>query len=159
MKGTRHEELLEAIRGLAVRVTSETGVELVDVALRGSSANRALRVDIDRAGPTGVGLDDCQRVSAALGEALEDSELIESRYVLEVSSPGLDRPIRSEADFRRNTGRRVEVVTRGPWLGRTRFAGVLLGRTDDAIRIVDDELGEVRVPLEDVASARPEVGF
>jgi len=151
--------LLEAIRGLALRVASDVGVELVDVALRGSSTNRALRVDIDRAGPRGVNLEDCQCVSAALGAELEARELLDSRYVLEVSSPGLDRPIRSDADFRRNTGRRVEVVTRGPQLGRTRFTGVLLGRSEGSVRIADDELGEVRLPLEEVASTRQEVGF
>ena len=159
MKGTRHEELLRTLHELAGSVIEAAGLELVELSLRGPSTNRALRIDIDRPGVQGVTLDDCQRVSAALGHALDAADVIDSRFVLEVSSPGIDRPIRSEADYRRNTGRRVVLTTREPVGGRRRFAGPLLGWSDGVIRIHDDEAGEVSVPAEGVESARQDLGL
>lgn len=159
MKGTRHEELLDTLRELARSVAADAGVELVELTLRGPSGNRALRVDIDRPGARGVGLDDCQHVSAALGQALEAADVIDGRYVLEVSSPGADRPIRSEADGRRNTGRRVLVTTREPTGGRRRFVGVLLAWSAGWVRIDDDEAGEVSLRVDDVESAHQDLGF
>jgi ribosome maturation factor RimP len=158
-KGTRHEELLGRLRELASDVAASHGVELVDLSLHGSSASRTLRVDIDRAGPLGVNLDDCQRVSGALGEALDADDLIEARYVLQVSSPGLDRPLRTADDFRRGTGRRLLVTMRVPSRGKASFRGVLLGSSEDSLRLVDDELGEVALALREVESVRQDAGF
>ncbi len=95
MATARHAELVSGLERLATRVTAEAGLELVEVSLRGSSRRRVVRVDIDRAGPDGVGLQDCQRVSEALGLELDREELLHSGYTLEVSSPGIDRPIRT----------------------------------------------------------------
>jgi len=159
MKGTRHAELLDTLRELARAVVADAGLELVELTLRGPSSNRAVRVDIDRAGPRGVDLGDCQRVSAALGQALEAADAIDGRYVLEVSSPGIDRPIRSEADFRRSTGRRVVVTTREPIGGRQRLVGVLLGWSEGWVRVCDDEAGEVSVHVDTVESAHQDAGF
>ena len=158
-KGARHEELLGRLRELASEVAASQGLELVELNLHGPSSNRALRVDIDRAGPAGVNLDDCQRVSAALGAALDAADVIDARYVLQVSSPGLDRPLRTVDDFRRTTGRRLAVVTRVPTQGRTSFRGVLVGSSHESLRIVDDEVGEVALSLRDVESARQDAGF
>lgn len=159
MKGTRHEELLRTLHDLADGVVSGVGLELVELSLRGPSTNRALRIDVDRPGAQGVTLEDCQRVSAALGQALDAADVIDSRFVLEVSSPGVDRPIRTEADFRRNTGRRVLLTTREPVGGRRRFVGPLLGWDDGMVRILDDDDGEVSVPAGHVESARQDLGF
>ena len=158
-KGARHEELLARLRELASDVAASRGLEIVELSLQGPSSNRTLRVDIDRAGPEGVNLDDCQRMSVALGEALDAGDLIEARYVLQVSSPGLDRPLRTADDFRRTTGRRLVVTPRVPTLGRTSFRGVLVGASEESLRIVDDELGEVALSLHDVGSARQDAGF
>ena len=116
MKGTRHEELVNALREVAQRVVEETGLELVELSLRGSSRRRLLRVDIDRPGPQGVDIADCKRVSDLLGEILENDELLEDSYVLEISSPGLDRPIRSieiSGPFQRVTALQVEEAIAG----------------------------------------------
>ena len=158
-KRTRHEDLLVRLRELASGVVSSLGLELVELSLHGSSAHRTLRVDIDRAGPRGVNLDDCQRVSGALGEALDTGDLIDARYVLQVSSPGLDRPLRTIDDYRRSTGRRLVVKTRVPTLGKSSFRGVLLGSSEDSLRIDDDELGEVDLSPDDIQSACQDAGF
>ena len=159
VKGTRHEELLNALRELAQKVVHETGVELVELSLKGSSRRRLLRIDIDRPGPKGVAIDDCQRISAELGEILESDELFEDSYVLEVSSPGLDRPIASAADYRRNTGRRIVVRTHEPIDGKQLWKGILQGLEDERIRLQDDDAGEVTIGVDQVESARQDVGF
>jgi ribosome maturation factor RimP len=151
--------LVAELRGLAADAADRAGVELVDLSLRGAGQRRVLRVDIDRPGPSGVGLEDCQRVSQLLGEVLDDSERITFGYVLEVSSPGVDRPIRSVEDIRRNTGRRVLVDTAEPVEGGRRFRGVLLGGDEGHLRVDDERRGEVRLPLSLVVKARQDVDF
>ncbi len=158
MGQTGHAELLGELRRRAERVAEAAGVELVELSLRGSGRRRVLRVDIDRAGPAGVGLEDCQRISNDLGEDLEHSELLSSGYVLEVSSPGVDRPIRTPDDIRRNTGRRVVVTTTEPVEGRSEFRGVLKGQDGECLHVADDE-GELMIPLVHVLKARQEVVF
>ena len=159
MKGTRHEELVNALREVAQRVVEQTGLELVELSLRGSSRRRLLRVDIDRPGPQGVDIDDCQRVSGALGEILENDELLDDSYVLEVSSPGLDRPIVTADDFRRNTGRRVVVRTRASVGGKREWKGILRSLADEQVQLQDDEIGEVTIGVDNIESARQDVGF
>jgi ribosome maturation factor RimP len=159
MKGTRHEELLNALREVAQRVAQETGLELVELSLRGSSRRRLLRIDIDRPGPQGVDIDDCQRISSALGEILEADELFEDSYVLEVSSPGMDRPILSPADYRRNIGRRIVVRTREAIDGKQQWKGILQGFEDERIRLQDDDIGEVAIGVDQVESTRQDVEF
>jgi ribosome maturation factor RimP len=155
----RHDRLCAELRVLAETVARAAGVEVVDLRVRGSSDRRIVRVDIDRPGPTGVTLADCQSVSVELGHAIDDSGTLDEGYVLEVSSPGADRPIRTADDVRRNLGRRVEIVTRSPIEGRREFRGVLAGVVDDSLCLVDDTSGEVRIQLEHVALARQEMVF
>jgi ribosome maturation factor RimP len=159
MKGTRHEELVKALQETTQRVVEETGLELVELSLRGSSRRRLLRVDIDRPGPQGVDIEDCKRISQVLGEVLENDEMLDDSYVLEVSSPGIDRPIVSAADFRRNTGRRVLLRTRESIDGKQEWKGVLRGLEGEQIHLQDDEVGEVTIGVEQVESARQDVEF
>ena len=158
-KGSRHEDLLGRLRDLASGVVSSLGLELVELNLHGPSSNRVLRVDIDRVGAEGVNIEDCQRVSGALGEALDADDLIDARYVLQVSSPGLDRPLRTVDDFRRTTGRRLIVTTRVPKRGKTSFRGVLVASGAGSLRIADDDLGDVDLAPDEVESARQDAGF
>jgi ribosome maturation factor RimP len=157
MASGRHAALLDELQRLAGRAAEEAGVELVEVVLKGSSRRRSLRVDIDRAGPRGTDLEDCRRVSELLGAAIEETDAIRESYLLEVSSPGLDRPIRSADDIRRNTGRRIAVSVREPMEGRRLFRGLLEGERDGCILLCDDESGEIEIPLEKIEMARQEV--
>lgn len=156
---SRHEALLGELGDVVSEVLSGLGIELVELVLRGSSRRRVLRLDIDRAGPRGVDLGDCQRVSAAVGERLEGTDLLQDGYLLEVSSPGIDRPIRSADDIRRNTGRKVVVATTEPIDGRRLVRGTLQGVADGAMRVVTEDETEVRIPLDRIESARQDVGF
>jgi ribosome maturation factor RimP len=156
---SRHAVLLGELERLVVRVVGELGLELVEMGLRGSSKKRVLRLDIDRAGPGGVGLEDCQRVSKCLGEALEDDDMIQSSYVLEVSSPGIDRPIRTDDDIRRNAGRRIQIETTEPIEGRNVFAGVLVGAEEDWLELRIDDQEVLKIPRNRIQMARQEASL
>jgi ribosome maturation factor RimP len=156
---SRHAVLLEELERLTARVVGELGLELVEMGLRGSSKKRVLRLDIDRAGPGGVELEDCQRVSKHLGEALEDNDLIQSSYVLEVSSPGIDRPIRTDDDIRRNAGRRIQIETTEPIEGRNVFAGVLVGAEEEWLELRIDDQEVLKIPRDRIQMARQEASL
>ncbi len=155
----RHDQHSAVLRSLAEAAASVAGVELVEIHLRGSSRKRLVRVDIDRPGPRPVTLVDCQAVSAALGAAIDECGVLSDAYVLEVSSPGADRPIRSLDDIRRNSGRRIVVVARSAVDGRREFRGMLRGLSEGQLDVVDDDAGEVRIPLECIEIARQEIKF
>ena len=152
-------ELERIVHGIGSEIASELGLEVVDLALGRARRKWHIRLNIDRVGPTGVGIDDCQRVSHGVGTVLEQRDVIPGSYVLEVSSPGIDRPIRTADDVRRNTGRRVVVQTHEPLDGRSSFCGVLVGLEDGLLRLRPDQGDEVRVPFDSVATARQEIPF
>ncbi len=159
MLSRNHAQALEAIGGIASRLASELGLEVVDVVLREAGRRSYLRVDVDRAGPRGVGIDECRRVSEALGAALDEAEVMEHSYTLEVSSPGLDRPIRTEDDIRRNTGRRVVAETTDPVAGRRSFRGVLLGLDSGEFRLREEDGMEIGIPLAALRAVRQDPVF
>ena len=110
-----------------------------------------LRIYIDR--PEGVTLDDCQKVSQQLSAVLDVEDPIPGAYTLEVSSPGLDRPLRKPADFRQRLGQRVRIELLLPLNGRRRFTGTLRGvETDEVLIEVDATL--VRLPFAQIGKAR-----
>ena len=123
-----------------------------------------LRVQIDRPGPAATAEDcvsvaDCSRVSRDLSALLDVEDFIPGAYTLEVSSPGLDRPLRSRADYERFAGRCAKLVLRVPVDGQTFFRGRLAGVDADAT-FLDGEGGQRhRVPLELVTRANLEVEF
>jgi len=137
----------------------ELGYELVSVDWGGGKHRPLLRIRVDRPNATltdGVTVDECAKVSRALEERLEAQEAVPERYVLEVSSPGLDRPLVRPKDWQRFAGRRVVVKGKQALVGnQRRLEGELLGTTEDGsgarIRLEQDE--EVVIPLESVVSA------
>lgn len=147
------------LRRLVEPILAEAGLELVEVVLKGAAGRQLLRLDIDREGADGANLEDCQRVSRALGELLEAEDLLPGGYVLEVSSPGIDRPIRSADDIRRNTGRRIVITTSEANGRRGSYSGTLLGCENGELHLRCDDREEVRIPLDGVVSARQETAF
>jgi len=156
---SRHVVLLEKLERLVAKVVGDMGLELVELTVRGSSKKRVLRLDVDRAGPAGIGLEDCRLVSGHVGAALEETNLLQNSYVLEVSSPGIDRPIRTDDDIRRNAGRRVQIDTTEPIEGRKMFVGVLVGGETDwlELRIDDEEI--MKIPRDRIQMARQKASF
>jgi len=139
----------EELMRIAEEVARAEGVELYWLEYQKGPGRWRLRIMIDAEG--GVTLNDCERVSRALEGPLD--EMIDHSYELEVSSPGLDRPLHTEEHFRSAIGRRVEVKTYAPILGERVFCGVLLESPSGTIRLQTPR-GLVEIPLSKLASAR-----
>lgn len=160
MTGIGGQSIAEQARTLLEPVLARDGYELVEVEWLRLAGRWTLRVFIDKAG--GVNLDDCQAVSRTVEPILDVGDFIEPAYDLEVSSPGLDRPLRKPEDFTRYAGQRVNVKAYGPVAGtapgspgRKHWTGVLRGFRDGAVEIdVDGALH--RVPHDQIAKAHLE---
>ncbi len=140
-----------ALEALLEPAVSRLGYELVGVELHGRGRGLVLRLYIDREG--GVSLDDCQRVSRQVSGLLDVEDPIPGPYTLEVSSPGLDRPLFKEAHFRRFAGRKVRIRTDVPLEGRRNFRGVLRGVRGGEV-IVEVDGTEYALPMERIEQAR-----
>ena len=156
---TARHQALTRVRDAAERVARSYGLEIFDLQLRRESIGTVLRVIIDRPDrgvpetpEESVGIADCQRVSQDLSALLdvEDDELDEpglsGEYTLEVSSPGLDRPLRHEADYRRFQGRLAKVVTTEPLNGQSAFAGRIAG-VEAGVVVLEEGRRTHRVPV------------
>jgi ribosome maturation factor RimP len=168
-------ERLTTIRAAAERVASSYGLEIFDVQLRRESIGTVLRVTIDRPDrgvpeqpEDAVGIEECQRVSQDLSAILdvEEEDLGEAalgqHYTLEVSSPGLDRPLRHAADYRRFAGRLARIVTSSPLNGQSAFSGriarVEREKGEDVV-ILDEGRKTHRVPVTSIKRGRLAVEF
>jgi ribosome maturation factor RimP len=115
---------LGPVREVVERVAASSGLEVVEVEMRGAGANRMLRIFIDK--PGGVTHEDCAQLSREVGTILDVEDLVPGgSYVLEVSSPGLDRKLTRPADYQRFVGSRVKLTTRDPVNGQRHFVGWL----------------------------------
>jgi ribosome maturation factor RimP len=115
---------VERVREIAERVALSSGLEVVEVELRGGGKARMLRVVIDK--PAGVTHEDCANLSREMSTILDVQDVVAgSSYLLEVSSPGLDRKLLRAADYERFTGSRVKLTTRNPVAGNRHFEGRL----------------------------------
>ena len=126
--------------------------DLVDVEFAGAARGGVLRVFIDRDGAA-VTVDDCARVSGVVGEVLDRADPIPGRYTLEVSSPGVDRVLRTPAHFERFVGERVFVELKLPLDGRRRFVGVLRRAGGESIGL-DVDGREFELPFDRIQKAR-----
>jgi len=155
----RKEEILEKVRQLAAPLAAQEGMELVDVEFGGGGGRQILRIYIDRQG--GVSLEDCTSVSRALSAALDVEDPLQGSYDLEVSSPGLDRPLRTPEHFQKYAGEKVRVKTFGPLPeceNRKTFVGILKGYENG--RVVVEVDGKVfNVPHGQVSKANVEPVF
>ena len=142
----------EAVEKIAEEILANTDYELVDVEYV-KERDWFLRVYIDKEG--GIGLDDCQEVSGLLDEKLEELNIINDRYILEVSSPGLDRALKKEKDFKREMGKVVDITLYKAIDGEKMITGKLTGYTQDIITI--DETREIA--LKDIALVRLHIDF
>ena len=155
---------LERIREIAARVAGAYGLTIDSVAVRREGRQQVLRVVLDRPGPAAtpdesVSIADCERVSHELGTILDVEDLVPDRYTLEVSSPGLDRPLRDVEDYRRFAGRLAKIVTREPVERQTAFAGRLRGVDGDDVLFEREGGRLVRLPLALISRARLDVEF
>jgi len=157
-------EVVEHVREIASRVAASLGLDIFDVQYRREGGGMVLRIQLDRPGSgataeDSVSVQDCERVSRDLSAILDVEDVIPTAYTLEVSSPGLDRPLRGAADYDRFAGRRAKIVMREAVDGQMFFKG-RLGGIDAAHVVVETDDGRRhRVPIGVIARANLEVEF
>ncbi len=135
-KLARQQGTLERVRSVALRVTADRGFELVDVELKRAAGSQLVRLYVDR--PGGIGLDELSSVSEEVSAILDAEDPIAGHYTLEVSSPGLDRALNGEADYRRFVGRLAKLASYEPVAGRRHWTGRIVA-CDDGIVTLDLE--------------------
>lgn len=168
---TTQAERLSRIRAVAERVAQNYGLDIFDVQLRREPIGTVLRVIIDRPDrgvpelpEDAVGIEECQHVSRDLSALLdvEEEEIgdaaLEERYTLEVSSPGIDRPLRHQADYRRFNGRLAKIVTTEPIEGQSAFSGRIAGLEDGHV-LLEEGRRTHRVPLARIKRGQLAVEF
>ncbi len=155
--GGRHQQLLDELHRVVNTAIEGTELELVDLTLRGNSQKRILRIDIDRAGPKGISLEDCQTASHGIGALLEEHDPIGGAYTLEVGSPGIERPIRSQDDLRRNVGRFVKIEPSEPVEETSEYRGHLTGYTEENIELKTKEGVTISLPWSQVSQAQQDI--
>ncbi len=143
-------ELSASVEPKCRRLAEEMGIELVEVALDREPTGKYLRIYIDR--PEGISLDDCEAFHKAVRPLLESYDY----DFMEVSSPGIDRPLKTDRDFERNLGAEVEVHLFKPLDGTKEWNGILAGLEDGEI-VLDTPAGEKRIPRKAASLVKPVV--
>jgi len=156
--------VVDRVHALAARVAGSYGLDVFDVQFRREAAGMVLRVQIDRPGPAAtaeesVSIIDCTDVSRDMSAILDVEDVIPSEYTLEVSSPGLDRPLRHADDYRRFAGRLAKIVMREPVDGQGFFRGRLAGVEGHDVFIDADDGRRHRVPVGVITRGNLEVEF
>ena len=149
-------DILVRIRRMAEPILEADGMELVDIEYRRERGGRVLRLIIDQEG--GVTLDDCTSISHEINRNLDVEDMFPGPYTLEVSSPGLNRPLKKESDFHRFINRLVKVRTASPVNESKMFRGRLLACRDGFVEI-ETESSVVKIPLDDIVKANLEYEF
>ncbi|MBI4682914.1 MAG: ribosome maturation factor RimP [Nitrospirae bacterium] len=148
-------KIKEKVREIIEPVINVLNIELDDIELSKMRGKALLRVFIDKEG--GVTIDDCELVSREVEAVLDVEDPIPYSYVLEVSSPGLDRPLKTPKDFKRFTGRSVRVVTLEPVCKQTFFVGQLVEAGDEELVLLLPQNRKVTIPYKNISKARLEV--
>ncbi len=149
------EDIKGKISELATSVAAEYGVEVVDIEFTGSMRRPTVRIFIDKT--DGVTLDECALFSRAVSAVLDVEDPIKSSYVLEVSSPGLDRPLKRLRDFEKSTGKLARIITRESIERQNFFVGRITEVRDNIIILTMKDNGVIEIPFANVSKARLEI--
>lgn len=151
------ETLFQSVTDILEPLLEAQGVELVELQLQPQKGRWLVRVFVDAEG--GISLEDCRHLSLDIGQILEAEELIPTSYVLEVSSPGLDRPLRTPRDFRRQHQRLVTVFLHTPIAGATRYTGRVAAVTRDHLVLHEPPDAPLEIPLPQIDHGVVELEF
>lgn len=150
------KELKREIYPLAEEVAEELGYEIVDIEFQNGSKHDLLSIFIYK--KEGIDLDDCTEMSRSLEKKLDNLEALKNPYYLEISSPGLDRPLKTKDDYRRNIGNEVDVKLYAPIDGQKEFSFVLDKYDDENIYFMKDEK-ELAIPIKSISSMKQTIKF
>jgi ribosome maturation factor RimP len=147
----------DKVSELVTKPIEEMGYELVETEFKKEQDKWVLTLYIDS--PNGITIDDCERVSKAVEPILDEADPIEQSYFLSVSSPGIDRPIKSDRDFNRNINKKVTIKLYAPISGRKEFEGILTGFDAEKIILLTDKYGSISILRKDAAIIKPYIEF
>ena len=153
---SRSKDYERRAEALLLPIVEEAGFELVDVEYVKEAGNWYLRGYIDK--PGGITVNDCEAVSRRFSDLLDAEDFIEDSYIMEISSPGLDRPLKKDKDFERNMGKDVEIRTYSPVDGRKDFRGELVSYDKETVTIREEEKESV-FSRKDIALIRLAIDF
>ena len=154
-KAMQQQSIAEKIDKIAAAAAKENGVEFVHSEILGSKRNMTVRIYIDK--PEGVTIEDCSTVSHAVEAVIDADDFIPSAYVLEISSPGLERKLFSLGDFEKFAGKKAKVKTTEPIDDQANFSGQIVGVEGSVIVFDDKTTGTVRIPFDKVSKANLKV--
>lgn len=149
--------LVGTVKSIAEPLAEELKFELVDVEFKKEGPNYFLRVFLDK--PGGIGLDDCQKMSEILSEALDHKDPITVPYYLEVSSPGLDRPLKTDKDLKRNLGKDLDIKLYEAIDGKKIIQGTLIEFNEEEIKIQTLNENFIKIPRKIIVVAKLAVKF
>ena len=142
----------DAIWKMAEPLIAENGMELIDVEYVKEGAEWYLRLFLDKEGEEGIDLDDCELISRKFSDVLEEKDPISQAYRLEVSSPGIERPLKRTKDFQRFQGEKVQVKTFSEVEGKKQFIGILQETTEETVT-VDVDGTNIVIPRKQIGKA------
>ena len=148
--------IYQSVADLIKPTLEGNGIELVDVEYKKTGKTWVLRVFIDK--NQGVTVYDCQELSREIEDLIEIHELIDDHYVLEVSSPGLDRPLKKAADFLRNKGKRIQIKTYSPINNKKENAGTVIDFVNGTL-FLEDKKDILKISLTEIAQAKLIIKF
>ena len=148
--------IYQSVADLIKQTLEGNGIELVDVEYKKTGKTWVLRVFIDK--NQGVTVHDCQKLSREIEDLIEIHELIDDHYVLEVSSPGLDRPLKKAADFLRNKGKRIQIKTYSPINNKKENAGTVIDFVNGTL-FLEDKKNILKISLTEIAQAKLIIKF
>jgi ribosome maturation factor RimP len=153
----RKKRVVDIVEEVLVPFLTAQKMELVDVEFVKEGPYRYLRVTIDN--EAGISLDDCADVSRFLNDKLDRIDPIEEQYFLEVTSPGVERILKKDADFSRFAGSQVQMKLYQPYEGQKAIVGELIGLEEDTIVLHHDSMGTVKIPKSKVSLTKLVVDF
>lgn len=148
--------MLIIVKNVSENIADSLGYELVDVEYEKDMGSYFLKIYVDKIG--GISLDDCQKMSEELSTKLDEKDPIPGEYYLEVSSPGLDRPLKTDKDLNRNLNRDIELKLYKSFENKKSYEGELISFSDDEITIEDNEK-LVKIPREYISIIKLTIKF
>jgi len=150
------KELKKEIYPLAEEAAKELGYEVVDIEFQNGSKHNLLSIFIYKA--EGIDLDDCTEMSRKIDKKLDELDILKDPYYLEISSPGLDRPLKTKDDYRRNIGKEVDVKLYAPIENKKEFTAVLTRYDDENVYLTSND-EEFMLPIKSISSMKQSINF
>ena len=153
----QRETLSQNVNETIEPLLDSQGIELVELQLQQHKGRWLVRIFVDS--DVGISLEDCRRLNFEIGQLIDAEDVIPASYVLEVSSPGLDRPLRNMRDFRRQQQRVVKVFLHVPHLDKAQYTGRVAGVTESHLLLQTDSDTPVTIPLQSIDHGVVELEF